>query len=59
MEIGAYLAIENSALFIDLQLVIVVDTKPLEENLVLVGRHSTLISSQLPVLRIGRTIAHL
>lgn len=37
-----YLAIEHASFLIDLLFVIVVDTKPLEENLVFVGGHGSL-----------------
>lgn len=43
MGIDSYLTVENCALFIDLQLVIVIDSKPREENLVFVRRHSALV----------------
>lgn len=46
----SYLAIENSALLVDLQLIIVVHSKSLEENLILIRCHGALASCQYPAL---------
>lgn len=54
----SYLTIQNTSFLIDLLLVIVVDAKALEQDLVFVGRHRSLISvnnleSSLPGIEHG------